>query len=431
MKNFKLLAIAGAALVIGLVLAGCKSMQLNYLESDTVDGPKMVRQGEDIAPNLITVWGIYRDESRKMVRVNSTNIIFNKHVPGPQTVRIRVSNQEVSFQTEVMALRSLTIASQPRTTVFKAGQEADRSWPGLEVRGEWDQMGSDRISLSSCEITGFMKDQPGRQTITISYEGVRATFNVDVRAMTSLQIVQAPAKLDYAQGDSLDLTGMNVVGVWEGLPQEQLSISASDITGFNGNNVGIQRLTVTKNGKTATFNVEVLRLTSIVLDKPPDKTDYKLGEPLELAGIIVNGNYTGTVATKKMTQPIPENQFTISGYDSNRVGRQQRVTVTVMEQIANFFVNIEMPDGSSGTPAQTILAGTWKHTTGSSTLTYTFNGNNYTATGTGVFNSTNGSGTFIIYGSNITLNPIGGESVTMAFSLSGNSLNMGFIFIKQ
>jgi len=344
MKSNKLLNIGGAVLIIGMVLAGCASMRLDYLETNTVDGPKQVRQGQDIDPKLITVWGIYKDGSRKVVSVGSRDIAFNKHTPGPQTVKVRVgilTSQEVSFQTEVMALRRLTIASPPKTVLFKLGQVPDPTWPGLEVRGEWDQMGSYKVDLDFCEITGYMKDQAGKQTIKVSFEGMTATFDVDIRSMTSIQITQTPTKLDYLQGEALNLTGLRVVGVWEGFPQEALAIARNDVTGFNPNNAGIQHLTVTKNGKIATFDVEVMALTSIVLDKPPTKTDYKAGEPLDLTGILVYGNYTGANPTKKKTELIPVEQLTVDGYEPNRIGRQQKVTVTVLKQSANFFVNIE------------------------------------------------------------------------------------------
>jgi hypothetical protein len=313
------------------------------METDTVDGPRQVRQGRDIDPRSITVWGIYKDGSRKVVSVSASNITFNRHTPGPQTVKVRVSGQEVSFQTEVMALRSLTIASPPRTVLFKQGQEPDPSWPGLEVRGEWDQMGSDRIALTSCEITGYMKDQSGRQTIRVSFEGMTATFDVDVRSMTSIQIAQPPTKVDYAQGAALDLTGLRVMGVWEGFPAEVLEVTMNDISGFNANNVGIQHITVTANGRSASFDVEVMALTSIVLDKPPTKTDYTVGEALDLTGIMVYGNYTGANPNKRRTELIPEDQLIVSGYEPNRIGNQQRVTITVRGQVANFFVNIALP----------------------------------------------------------------------------------------
>jgi hypothetical protein len=331
------------------LLAACASLQLDYL--DSAEGPKQVRQGEDIALNSVSVWGIYKDGSRKLVSISASNILFDKNAIGPQTVRVRFANQEASFQTEVMALLSLAIASQPRDAILKLGQEADRAWPGLEVQGEWEQMGSQRIPTASCEITGYDKDRTGTQSITVSYLGKTASFSVAVRAMTVIQIAGAPAKVDYIQGESLNLDGLRVTGLWEGLPEEELAISAGDITGFNSDNVGIQRLTVTKNGVSATFNVEVLALTGIVIGQPPDKTDYAVGEALDLAGIVVNGNYAGTTAAKRMTQPIPANQLAVSGFNSNSAARQQRVTVTVRGQTANFFVNIA--EASAPPPATT------------------------------------------------------------------------------
>jgi hypothetical protein len=255
-------------------------------------------------------------------------------------VKVRVGSQEASFQTEVMALRSLTIASLPSITQFKQGQVPDSRCPGLEVRGDWDQMGSDRIPIASCVVSGYSKDQAGRQTVRVSYEGQFATFDVDVIGMTSIQIAQPPTKRDYAQGDPLDLTGLRVVGVWEGL-SERLDLTWDDITGFNSSNLGIQKITVTKSGLSASFDVEVMALTSLELDKPPTKTDYKVGEPLELKGIMVYGRYTGSNPNKIMRVLIPVNLMSVSGYDANRVGKQQKVTVTVRGQVVNFFVNID------------------------------------------------------------------------------------------
>jgi hypothetical protein len=319
------------------------------MEADTVDGPRQVRQGQDIEPKSITVWGKYQDGSRRVVDIRTSHITFNSHTPGPQTVKVRVSGQEVGFQTEVMALRSLTIASPPRATLFKQGWDPDPRWPGLEIRGEWDFLGSHRIDPAYCEITGYMRNQAGRQTIRVSYEGMTATFNVDVRSMTSIQIAQPPTKLDYIQDEPLDLAGLRVMGVWEGFQPEKLDIAKNDITGFNAGNVGTQHVTVTKNGRSASFDVEVMALTSIVLDKPPTKIDYKVGEALDLKGIVVNANYTGSNPNKRITRPISVNQMSVSGFDPNRVGKQQKVTITVRGQVANFFVNIDeaAPEQSS------------------------------------------------------------------------------------
>jgi hypothetical protein len=291
-------------------------------------------------PKAVTVWGTYKDDSRKVVNLTASQITFNKNTVGPQTVRIRVSSQEAGFQTEVKALLSVAIGSQPSTVLYKQGQEAERGWPGLEVQGEWDGMGGQRIPTASCEITGYDKDRTGRQNITVSYLGKTASFGVEVRAMASMQIASPPTKVDYLPGETLSLAGLVVNGTWEGFPAEQLNIVAGDVTGFNANNPGVQRLTISKNGRTATLDVDVWRLTGIILDSPPNKTDYAVGEQLVLTGIVVNANYAGSTAAKRRTEAVPLGQLSATGFNSGAVVRNQRVTVTASGQSANFFVNI-------------------------------------------------------------------------------------------
>jgi len=180
MKNlYKQVGVIAFIAVIVTILAGCASMQLESLEKDSVKGPNQVRQGDDINPKDITVYGTYKDGKRKAVTVKSKDITFDKHKPGPQTVKITISKNEASFQTQVMPLTSLTITSQP-TAKFFTGDDPDPKWPGLAVQGAWDQMGSGKVAIASCKITGFNKAQAGSQTLTVSYEGQTASFSINV-----------------------------------------------------------------------------------------------------------------------------------------------------------------------------------------------------------------------------------------------------------
>ncbi|MDR2897718.1 MAG: hypothetical protein LBU99_02805 [Spirochaetaceae bacterium] len=330
MKRFNLLAISGAMLIIGFALAGCASMSLVSVDPN-VTGPSRVRQGQDIDPKLIVVNGLYKDGLTRAISVSQSSITFNKHTPGPQTVLVRVgiiNTQVVSFDTEVMALKTLTVSAPPRTTIFKLGEIPNPSWPGLEVRGEWDQMGSDRIDLSQSVITGFIENQDGKQTIAVSYEGLTAVFDIDIRAMTAINIAQAPTKLVYLQDEALDLTGLRVTGVWDGFPEEELSVTMQDITGYNPTFIGNQHITVTKNGKIANFDIELLGLTSIQVDRPPNKETYLYGETLDLTGMQVMGNYTGRTTTEKRSVVIPVEQLEATGFSPNLINERQRVTIT-------------------------------------------------------------------------------------------------------
>jgi len=347
MKNFKLLIICALTLIIG-ILAGCASMTLVDLDWDNVSGPAQVRQGQNINPRDVIIYGFYKDGSRKLVGVNASDITFNKSTPGVQTVNVRVgffNQQAAQFTTEVMALERLTVASPPRNVIFKQGQDPDRSWPGLEIRGEWNQMGSEKIDISYFEITGYDKNQPGRQTITATYEGLAANFQVEVKAMT-LRIVQPPTKAEYLQGETLDLTGLRVNGVWEGLPEEELRIVASDVTGYNPNTIGNQNLTITKDGATVRFTVNTLGLTSISISVFPTKRDYVFGEEIDLTGIEVIGNYTGSSTTQSRSAAIPRDRLVVSNYNPNLISQQTvriQVSGAANGVFATFPVTVTLP----------------------------------------------------------------------------------------
>jgi len=180
MKNlYKLIGVTAITAVIAAVL-GCASMTLVSLDTNTIEGPKQVRQGVDINPGDIKVTGIYKDDSRKAVAVKSENIVFDKHTPGVQTVKIRISKQEASFQTQVMPLNTLTASFSSDAATLYTGDMPDSKWPGLDVRGEWEQMGGGKVDVASCKITGYNQEQAGRQTLTVTFEGKTASFNVTV-----------------------------------------------------------------------------------------------------------------------------------------------------------------------------------------------------------------------------------------------------------
>jgi len=338
MKNFKLLIICALTLVIG-IMTGCATLE--YLDTDSVSHPKQWRQGQDLTSRDVSVYGVYSDQTRKLASI--TSITFDKHSPGMQTVRVRTgwfSQQEVTFQMEVMALRSLTVSSPPRVTLFKQGTEADPSWPGLEIRGEWDQLGGAAINLRDCEITGYRKDMAGIQTIRVAYEGQVATFDVDVRSMASLQITNQATKTEYFLGEPLDISGLRVVGTWgDGIPDEEFGITAADITGYNPITAGQQTITITKNGRTATYRVQVLALTGLSIVEYPTKLDYKVGEELDLTGIVINGNYTGGSTNVSRQALVPIERISWRGFNSSLVGRQT-VTLYVEGAVANATTTI-------------------------------------------------------------------------------------------
>ncbi|MDR0473413.1 MAG: bacterial Ig-like domain-containing protein [Treponema sp.] len=256
MKRFKLLAIAGAVLVILTVLAGCAS--LTVVGVDSVTGPKQVRQYGTISSADVTVNAVYKDGSTKQAGLTRDSVSFDSSKTGTQTVTVKVSGSvSATFEVEVMPLTGITVTAQPNPSTLKLGVAVDSKWPGLEIQGAWDKMGSEKINVAECKFSGFDVNKAGGQTVTVEWKGKQATFNVNVVAMESMRIASNPTRVSYIQGESLVLTGMKVMGTWPGIGESDLNITASNITGYNANTVGRQTVTVTVDGKTATFTVEV------------------------------------------------------------------------------------------------------------------------------------------------------------------------------
>ena len=145
--------------------------------------------------------------------------------------------------------------------------------------------------------------------------------------------VTPPAKTDYTVGEELELTGMEVTaGYTDG--STKVITEGYTVTGYDKDVPGEQTITIsyTEKGveKTATFEVtvssavepEVLESISVT---PPAKTDYTVGEELELTGMEVTARYTDG-STKAVTEG-----FKVTGYDKDRPG-EQTITISYTEQ---------------------------------------------------------------------------------------------------
>jgi hypothetical protein len=358
MKNVRMLAVSAIALIIGFIMSGCASMTLVSIDP-VVKGPETVRQGYKIDPGSIIINGLYKDGQVRAITVHESDITFDSSNPGPQTVTVRVgiiNNQVASFKTSVMPLESFRVTVPPRQTIFKLGETPNPLWPGLEVRGEWAAMGGDIIDISQCQVSGFVPNQDGRQTIKVTYSGLTATFDIDIKAMTALKITQAPTKVVYLQDETLDLTGLRTVGVWDGFPEEEIAIAANDVTGYNPTFIGNQHVTITKNGKTASFDIDLLGLTSLQVNRPPNKEQYVFGETLDLTGIQVEAIYTGRTTTEKRSVVLPVDQLEYTGFSPNLLNERQRVTITKKGTPAGgpsgqIFVTVKLPE-TPAAPAQ-------------------------------------------------------------------------------
>ena len=119
-------------------------------------------------------------------------------------------------------------------------------------------------------ISGFNPDSVGVQTVTVSFEidGVpyTTTFDVEVKEAEVIEIVAKsiavsakPAKVEYKQGEALDVTGGKITVTFSDNTTAEVELKADMVSGFVADKVGEQKLTIsyTVDGVTLTATFEV------------------------------------------------------------------------------------------------------------------------------------------------------------------------------
>lgn len=200
----------------------------------------------------------------------------------------------------------------------------------------------------------------------------------------SIEVVQNPNKTVYRIGETLDFTGLIINKVYSDertpavdvtdectlVPSEGSTVSGTDIITVTATYSETTELGDVKT-YTTEFYLDVVYLTGISVSKDPTKTEYHVGETLDLTGIQITADYSdGTTAdvTGSCTY-IPANGYTFASTSEGEI----RITYTetgITVETSTFVIVEESP-----TPSYPLAL---KY------LTYTVNGTTIRVTGLNV-----------------------------------------------
>ena len=180
------------------------------------------------------------------------------------------TNLTVTVQ-ESKTLESIAVTAGPTKTTYKVGEELDLT--GLVVTATYSDDSTAPVEVTPAMVTGFDNTQTGKQTLTVTYEGETATFEVTVEedqpqppTLESIAVTANPAKIIYQAGEELNLDGLVVTATYSDDSTAPVEVPPAMVTGFDNAKAGKQTLTVTYEEKTATFEVTVYKLGDVNLD---------------------------------------------------------------------------------------------------------------------------------------------------------------------
>lgn len=303
--------------------------------TDAPQGDKSATENGTVAPGW-TPGGSEDDDSAEQgepVESGEENGGENGFVPdSPVPVEIPTVTEAVPDK----EVKSISIKTEPKTTVYYAGSPIDTTGLTLNVKFK---DGTQKAIAGGFGYSPTVATQ-GVKKVTVSYGGKTDSFSIKVKddALKDISIKSKPNRLNYAAKEKIDTTGLVINAQYESGAVRAVS-SGFTISPDSFNSVGTHNVTVSYGGKTATFPVNVQSgrtalISTIRVSSKPNRISYYLNEKLDTKGMVVTVNYAdGT------SEDITEG-FKCSPVNLNEKG-VQKIIVTYENKSTAFNVTVK------------------------------------------------------------------------------------------
>ena len=215
---------------------------------------------------------------------------------------------------------------------------------GIKIYGHYSDETQVEEDLRLVSFSGFDSSQAAeKNTITVLFNEKETTFDVKIHEskIEKIQIIQKPIKQFFRVGESNDTTGIIVKAIYTNGNETPLAEDEYILEGFDSSKAGMCLVNVilkadTKIYDTYTVVFQDYDITSITINKQPNKLIYMVGEELDLTGLEV-------YATPENGLPpflLPQYNYSPASIkDITELGKQT-ITINVNEIKASFDIEI-------------------------------------------------------------------------------------------
>ncbi len=233
------------------------NMDYNYGIDVTAPTKTSYKKGEDLDLTGMAVKSLWKiSDDVEVANSDVTVSGYDKDTYGTQTVTVTYKGMTDTFDVVVEnPVTGMELVGTPKTA-YKYGDELDIS--GLKVKKTYESGATEEADLTADMVSGYDKNKVGEQTVTVTASGKTCTFTVTVADyVTGVTVKANPTKTEYAVGDTLDVTGGKIEVTYASGEKKTIDMTAEMIAGFDSSEAGEITLTVTYEGFSAQFDVEI------------------------------------------------------------------------------------------------------------------------------------------------------------------------------
>ena len=282
--------------------------------------------GEAFDQTGLTLTATYNNGKTETISTGISCTGFSSATAGQKTITASYAGKSTTFTVEVKAIVpvSISIKKAPNKTEYFVGDSYDGT--GLVVNVVYNN-GTNKDITTGFTTSGFSSASAGKNTVTVSYEGFTATFDVTIKAveLTGIEIAKQPNKTTFNTGDELDTTGLVLT-----LKYNNGTTGTTDkgytVSGYDTDTAGEQTITVTYQGFTATYKVTLNQSYADYkeVDAAISEANKKIatGYYTDASVEVLNNSINAVVRNLKATE-----QETVNGYARDIIAKTKALVM--------------------------------------------------------------------------------------------------------
>lgn len=305
------------------------SVKKSYTYGDALDltGLVVTANYDNNTFKTVTGYGTNPTDGSKLTTVGN--------VPVTVTYEGKTSSFDVSVEKTLKDI-TLDTTNVKKDYVFK--DKLDLT--GLVVKAVYNDDSTLEVSGYTVNPTNeTILTEGGDNTVTVTYNGISKSFKVNVdKAVKSIELDTTNVKKEYNYGDKFTSSGLVVKGVYANGVKEVIDsglyIGIQEETELF--ETGEKEVTVSFGSLSSSYKINVVKdPSSITANANAVKQNYKIGEKLDLTGLVVTATYPSgaTEEVTNYTTNIANNS------DLNTAGKFDLV-VTYLNKTDSFEINV-------------------------------------------------------------------------------------------
>lgn len=296
--------------------------------------------GEMIDTKGLKLTATYSDGTTKTITSGYTisPLSFNKE--GTSKVKVTYNGKTTSFDVNVDALEvtldKIEVIDKPYKQTYFIGDKVDTD--GLKLKAYYSD-GTTRTVTSGYTISPKTLSKVGNTKVNIKYQDKQTYFFVVVEdiVLERLTINTNPTKTNYYVGEEINTNGLKLNGYYSN-GERKVITTGFKISPSKLDKPGKHKITVSLLGKTTSFsvNVDEVKVSSIEIDKLPNKIGYFKGDSFSSKGLSVKVLYNNNV------EKVITKGFKLSFSENKKLNTEGTKTISVTYEgyKTDFKVNV-------------------------------------------------------------------------------------------